>query len=599
MSSRLSRWATRWWPLGLLMVLFGLLLAGTSNADWYADDWDAVERSLSPLGIDAVLAPHGDQTAVPGVLGIRFLAEIFGMDSYWPFRLLAVLSWLAVAVALWIYGRRRASTIVSTAIAAPVAVLGTGSLTMMSAFLVHYNVALLGGVIAFTLVSFNRLWADVCAAVALVVAVFSATVALPFAVGILATTVAGSGRWRRCWVPFPALGLFLAWSARYAASSASSAGDLSIERILAWPWFFLRAAASALGGLLGIGPVAALVFGGPPCPTQSLFCATGPSAITGTWQYWITIPLLALLVGVAVRRRLWRSPLFIGAFLAGAVFWALLAWARQAYLPNMSWFVSVGAVALALIIIETAAGWHPSSRWARVAVIAVGVGATALNFAQLLRANDAWGELTEVQRARYGALLLGAREAPLPADLFAVIGMTPPARDLVEADRRFGSTATPAKEFSGLSPDLRRFVDDQLIQVVLRNRAVPPATMGSRTTSPGSLRASAGRVTPLAGGCLRLAPGPDGVIGIEGNLAGPGMTLAVPRDGAPVRVQLRRYAGDFGYGLTAGSPGGIPVEPGTARRITLGNPVSGTPVWAARVSGGGPVVICGLGSARP
>jgi hypothetical protein len=581
--------------VGLLLVLCVLVLVGTSNADWYADDWDAVERALYPLGLDAILAPHGDQTAVPGVLGIRFLAGIVGMDSYLPFRLLAVISWLAVVCALWIYARRRAGALVATALAAPLAVLGTGSLSLMSAFLVHYNVALLGGVVAFLLVSLGRMWADIGASVALIIGVFSATVALPFALGVLIVLLAGKQRLRRFWVPLPALSLFLVWSARYATSSASSAGEISVDRILAWPWFLIRAMASAFGGLLGIGPVAALVFAGPPCPTRSLFCATGPSAITGTWQYWVTIPLVGGLAVVAWKRRLWRTPLFLGAVVTGVTFWALLAWARQAYLPNMSWFVSVGAVAAALIVIEAAAGWIPSSRPVIALVVVVSVSATALNFAQLLRANDAWGELTELQRARYGALLQGAREASVPRDLYPVIGMAPRARALVEVDRRFGSTATPSSALPRLSPDLRRFVDDQLIQVVLRSRAIPVAEVAGGGY-PGSFRATAGYVKRLENGCLRLAPGADGLAGVEVDLRSAGLALAVPRNGSAVRLQLRRFAGDFVFGLTAGYAGGIPLEPGTTKRITLGAPEVGTPEWVARVTGGGPVTICGSGA---
>jgi hypothetical protein len=223
---------------------------------------------------------------------------------------------------------------VAVALALVLAFLGSAWDNFLWAFQVGFLLSMTGGLVALLLIERDRVAAWLVGCGALVVAVLSSGVGVPFVAAIGVETVLAR-RWNRLWVPVIPTLVYGAW---YVANGESAATMANATRA---PLFVLRAAGGAASALADLPPeVGLVVLGG----------------------------LLATAVITFLGRRL-VPPRAWGLGAAGLLYWSLLALARPDGDPASSRYTHLGVVLLLLVVAELIG--RPVVRRTHVLVVSV------------------------------------------------------------------------------------------------------------------------------------------------------------------------------------------------------------------------------------
>jgi hypothetical protein len=537
--------------LGLAVAVSGaLLIVWGSHATFLIDDWNLLlnRRGFDP---DVLLDPHARHLIIGPVLIYKAVQATIGMESSIPYDVIAIAAFLASAVLLFIYIRRRVGDWVALAAVLPVLFMGSAFEDLLSSFQIGYFGSMAFGIAALLAIERGDRRGDVIACAALVASLAFAEIALAFAAGVAVAIALQRGPAGRLWVPAASALLYALWYVTFGESgSRPGASDFSLTNVANSPAYVLDGFASSVGSLLGLG-------------TPALLGGTGGLE----WGRPLLVALMAVAVAWVVRsdapRLLWAlSPLAIGLS-----FWFLTAanynFGRP---PYASRYQYVGAIFVLMIAASLAAGWRPG--WRGVAAsLAVGIAATLGNLQMLHQGYRSLVGSSEIVRGGLAGLEIAADRVnpdlvltPENSDFnyFTLLRAGP----YLSAAEEFGSPAYSGSELVS-APERARVAADKVLAAAL----------------PITLRPEPG---PAARGCTTVAgTGPDAP---TVTLPPGGATLSAPR-GATAPLGLRRYASES-----------FPVDPGPLsgrERLVIPTDRSTRP-WQLRLDASRPVAVCPL-----
>ncbi|HTU14261.1 MAG TPA: hypothetical protein VMF31_03620 [Solirubrobacterales bacterium] len=438
--------------LGIAMVvsIFATLYFGRGTT--FSGD-EMVWVVTSPqLDLDTALQPHAGHLLLVSRLLYAPLLDLFGLD-YLPYRILTVLSVCLTVGLLFVYLRRRVPEVVALVPCLVLLFFGSDHLHMLqgNGFTICFSLAM--GLLALLMVERDDRAGDVIASIALVAAVATYAVGLPFVVGI-AAAVALKRQWRRLWIPAIPAVLYLAWLLWTKTNDAGGPGSqVEFSNLTLIPKWSFQALGAALYALTGL----------------SFDLTRGDSIdLIGTGA-----ALLAIAAILAVAICVWRGRASRGLWVAIAIGVAL--WTMQALvsgtggrLPDDARYLYPGAVVSVLVLAEAARGL----RWRRPTLIALYlIGAIGLttNFLLLERNGDFYRDLGLAFRGQVGAanLIVEAQASAGSLEEDSV-----PLDELVTeeagaafamADLPYGHFGLTPLEMTALPPEQRISIDRGLI----------------------------------------------------------------------------------------------------------------------------------------
>jgi hypothetical protein len=535
--------------LGLAVAASGaLLIAWGSHITFLIDDWNLL---LNRRGLDphVLLDPHARHLILGPVLIYKAIQSTIGMESYVPYYVAAVATFLASVVLLFGYVRRRVGDWVALAAVLPVLVMGSAYEDLLSAFQIGYFGSMALGIAALLAFEQNGRRTDALACVALVGSLAFSEIALAFAAGMAVAIALQRGPLRRAWVLAVPLLLYAVWYPTFGQSGAYlGPSGFSLRNVASSPPYVLDGFGSSIASLLGLG---------------------SPQILGGTggleWGRPLLVALAAAAVAWVLRNRRPTRWWFLIPLTIALSFWFLTAanftFGRE---PYASRYQYVGAVFVLMIAAELASGWRPGWR-AVLATLAVGAVAAMGNLQTLHQAYRALSGSSDVVRGGLAGLEIAADRAD--PDLV----LTPENSDFnyytlvkagpyLSAADKFGSPAYSESELAG-APESGRVAADKVLAAALpiTLQPTPPPPASGCTTVRGT-----GPAAPV----LNLPPG--------------GVSLSATQ-GAQASLALRRYA----------SPS-FPVDPEPLRgsaQLSIPTDHSSRP-WQLRLDAPRPVVVC-------
>ncbi|MFM7063139.1 MAG: hypothetical protein ACKO04_06575, partial [Actinomycetes bacterium] len=243
------------WAL-LLVGLAGLVaLAGATGRHlwFYSDDWNI----LTGYHEGRLLEPFNGHLSLLPVLVFRAVAELFGLGSYLPFRVVGMAAYLFLGVTVFVYSRRRVGPVGGALVALLVLYNGSAYMNVAFPFLLNFSLPLAAMVWMWWFLDRAPLRDEAAASGWLGVALASS------GIGLLAAAAAGvellwtRAALRRWLVMAPPVVLYVAWYAAFHAPVAKGTGG--VGAVLAYAGRMVLGGAASLVGNWTPGGVVVLV----------------------------------------------------------------------------------------------------------------------------------------------------------------------------------------------------------------------------------------------------------------------------------------------------------------------------------------------------
>ncbi len=549
-------------PVVLLLAAGALLSAALllhwgSKLTFLLDDWEFL---LYRQGFTAhsILGPHGEHISIAPVLIYKALLGTAGMDSSLPFLAVSVALFLASAILLFIYLRRRLDPWLALLGAGIVLFLGPAFDDLIWDFQMGFNGSLACGLGALLLLERRDGRGDLAACALLVGGTTFSSLELPFIAAAAVDVLIGRDRLQRIFVPAVPVLLYLAWWIGWGHEADSA---VSLDNAASAPQFVFDAASAALASLLSL-----VKFGQGP----------GPGGLD--WGR----PLLILALGLGAWRlhRIGRisRELWVALALAGT-FWLLAGLnVRPGRGPAESRYLLPGAIFVLMIAAELLRGVRVP-RLAIAAAYVAGAFIVAGNVYLLRDAYTAYRNTSDLIRADLAALEI-ARDGPglplrLTADLAGTAYVGVDSTTYLSQADRYGSPAYTPAELAA-APEPARVAADRVLGRALGvtfspAQDAPPAAgpppqvvgpTGARSTTRGSCV-----LVEALGAILRLPPG--------------GASVHATR---AAHVALRRFASGFPLA-------GTPLAAGQIGVVRIPGDRASEP-WELAARSSGPLRVC-------
>ena len=525
-----------------LLAIGAFLVWTTRGFTFLQDEWDFIQYRLD-WDADAFLAPHNQHLLAIDVLIFKVLFATVGIGDYLPYRLAGITMHLVVVALLFELARRRVGAALGAAVALPVAVLGCGWYLILFPLNLLWSVSLSALIGIVLLLDHDGRRHDAAASLLLLVALASSSFGIAASVGVAARLLLEPGARKRIWIVALPAAIYGLWFLVYGIDAERAPG----YHLTASPVFVFHLAAAPVGALLGVPlgltsiPARTLVVGG---------------------VHLLTLVLGVLLAGLLLangRALASRVALPLGALLA---YWLAITAARGwIHDPYPTHYIYVGAVLVAMVALEVAAG-HELSHRVRVGLATGLCVSAALNAVALMHYADIRRDNSAVVRAEVGALELARATvaSDFRPDSDSERAPSVLAGPLLAALDRLGSSPGDQPGEIAAAPESARAAADRVL-------------LGARALTIQGVAGSGGRLP----GCTRLGAGVHDL-----TLPTHGVVLR-PADGREARLQLRRFASSFSDQATARitGPSRIAVAPDRAPQR-----------WRLRVSSEGVVEAC-------
>jgi len=448
-----------WVGVGLALTLSVVVVAVRAGSDMtiLGDEWHYAYWMSTDGALEQGFNPDKGRYAIPVPFVLyQGLFELFGADSYVPFRAAMVLFLGLVTALAYELMRRRIGYLLALPPAALIALFGSAGEVVVNSFRMPGMIALAAALAAILALERRSRARDVAAGALLIIAVASHPLGLAFvaAVAILRARSFLQGENRLASlvvVGVPAV-FFLAILRPYTENDESLASKLADV-----PEFLfegLRGLFNALGGL----------FAGGLVPFESI---EGPESALGL----IAAVIVLGLVARAVWRRRWDSAFLLALLAAALIILAAPVFAPGGRPANLGRYVFPAGVCMLLVVAELCRGLQ--GVLAKRSGAALGIGAILLTIAGFsLVSNtillgdsaDKFAKDSKYVRAQAAALEAIRDENPLP-DIKIERN-----RDLPGAKSRFsikvaeyytvsdayGTTAWTPEELSEQGPTVRK-----------------------------------------------------------------------------------------------------------------------------------------------
>ncbi len=449
-------------------VVFGFY---RSQLGFIGDDWTFITMRMNG-GIDAYMAPHNSNIVVLFVAMFRALLEVFGLTHPFGLHVFAMVAYIAVAVALFVYLRRLVGDALSLLSAVVILFLGAGADSLLTIFQACFSISIATGIAALLALERDRWKWDLVACGLLLVSVFTVTLGLAFLAAAGMKLLLSRKAIRRSHVVLVPLVLFIAW---YLGWGREDATTTSLDILIDTPGFIFDAFGYSLTVLTGTFKLEGWF--GDRLPTVFAVVALG-SIILRCWR----------------RRHI--PPELLVALAAGIAFWGLSGLSQLPELLglrnfDMNRYQLPNAVFALMILAGGFAGARPKAGW-KFALAAVAVAAIWVNMVTLADVNRSYAVPNSNQaRASLTALdLLGPGQVD-PSSRVTLFGLGPLTVDAgtyFALKDRLGSGGWDPSEIEDQSGDARVSVDAALRlvrpYVVEKQEARPPGPC--RVLEPGA-----------------------------------------------------------------------------------------------------------------
>lgn len=529
---------------------------------FFLDDWTFLLYRRGSLD-QAILDPHGENVVIGLSIAYKALANVFGIESAVPFRVVLTALFLTGSVLVFIYLRRRVGDYLALVGTAMTLLMGAAYEDLLWPIQIGYFISFVCGLGALLFLHRHDRRGDIAACVLLTVAVTSFSLGVPFVAGAAIAIALGRDRWRRAYVVAIPVAVYALWWLGWGYQAET---EISSINIATSPIFLLDGFASSLSSLLGLA-------------TPGTQEAIGPLA----WGR----PLLAvaMLVGAYRLHRLGRIPEWLWVIAAtAAAFWLLAGFNEKAGRePTVSRYQHIGAVFILLIAAELVAGLR-LRRPAMIVITVIAGAAIVSNMSYLWQARNSYLLTSELERAGLAAIEIardtvdpGFRLDPKFVDtayVYVSASVYLPAVD------DYGSPAYTPEELVAV-PEHARVAADKTLAGALRLTFTRGRGSG---VSPGPAPAAVGETAVISDGACVM---------VDGAAEAPAI-ISLPPGGAQIEargegqtaVRLRRYAG-----------GSFPVNGGTLEgggSAELAIPLDrATEPWEAEFTGSQRVRVCG------
>jgi hypothetical protein len=259
----------RVWFIVLLVALVAVapLLLWWGRGYWFfLDEWSfLVNRSVTD--IPSMLEPHNAHWVTLPALAYRVDYRIFGLRSYLPYQMMAVLVHLGVIVMVWLTMRRlRVRPAIATITALPFVFYGAGAANILFAFQIALTASLVFGLGHLLLATADAptLRRDVVGILLGLASIMCSGVGIPMVFGVALAVLIRRGWAAAALHAVPLGAIYLAWYAAYVLGQTDDSYSLS-GRTVSFAWRMGKGAFVGLGqnGLvaLALAMVAAIGIG--------------------------------------------------------------------------------------------------------------------------------------------------------------------------------------------------------------------------------------------------------------------------------------------------------------------------------------------------
>jgi hypothetical protein len=557
-----------------LIVLAGAMVLSAAALLWIGRDQtirgDNLEYAtrIATQGVGHALlhTPANKYLIAVPLLVYRALFGIFGLDNYFPSRLLAIALVLISGGLFYALVRKHVGYVLAVVATVLLLFFGSGWEEVLTAIRLPSLIAVASGLGALLALGRRQLLWDVVATALLCVAVASHPTGVAFtaAATVMVILAPAPERWKRVWVVLIPAAIFVAWYLIWRTTTPTLIPNTASDVFLfvRESWVMLCATVTGLSGVL-------------PIPVYRQPVAEVVGAL-----------LFALLVVVTVRRFRQLPALFWAALVGLAVLLVSTRLSVGGFLrrPDEVRYLYPETILFLLVLAGLAASVK-LPRWVQAAVSVVLVLAIASNFAMLVNGGEISRQKSQVTTGQLSAYRIAGDHAipsyrPTPLDTTA-------AQDLA-AMRRFGSAGLAPSDLLS-APTTTRLAADQALVGSLGIKPEPTKKKPDRSgPTPHAVDVTAGRATH-SGGCVVLFP-PKGATGQSGQQ--PLADLSLPPAGVEVS------ASDLGHAhlyLGRFAPPSVLLRPVEGRFATLATPLGQSKVpWKLRVASDQSTAVCGL-----
>ncbi len=465
-----------------------LLAALQSHFTFFLDEWDLLLHRRG-FSADAFLRPHNEHIIVAPAIVYKAIQGTLGMESPAPYQAIAIATFVASAVLLFVWVRRRIGEWPALLAAVLILFLGAAYEDLLSAFQIGYFGSMAFGLAALLALEDPGRRNDLIACAGLVIACSFSSVGLPFAVGAAVVIATEPGRLRRIWIVAVPVALFALWWIGWGSEADST---ITFESIAEAPGYVLAGLANGISALLGLAPSSGTFEGG----------ALG-------WGRPLLLVAAALVAWRAHRlgggsRWLWAAAAML------LTFWVLAAVNAALFRPPTSArYTYVGGVFTLMIAAELLRGVR-LSRSALVAGFAIGALAIGANLITLRDGYRTLEQLTSNERGGLTAIEL-ARDTVAADFLLTQQNSDAPFFDYVDASSylsavdAFGSPAYTEEELLA-ADESDRIAADKAISEALRLGLEP----APRACPPAGADVPATTAVEVGPGTVAIRAGPDG-----------------------------------------------------------------------------------------
>ena len=496
-----------------------LLLVLGSKLTFLLDDWEFL---LYRPGFTAhsILSPHGEHISIAPILIYKALLATVGMSSSLPFLAVSNAFFLASAILLFVYLRRRVDPWLALLATVIVLFLGPAFDDLIWDFQMGFTGSLAFGLGALVLLERGDRRGDLGACALLTVGTTFSSLGLPFIVAACVDVGLRSERLRRLYVvAVPAL-LYAAWWVGWGHDADTA---VSFHNAAATPQFVLDAASAVFASLFGLAE-------------------TGQGAAAGGLGWGQPLLVVALGLGVWRLHQMGRVPrgLWIALALL-ATFWVLAGLNVKAGRgPTVSRYQLPGAIFVLMIAAELLRG----IRVPRGGIVAAYLVGAAILAGNLVFLHDGWvsyRNTSDVIKADLGAVEIARDRLTAPLILDADIADTDyvhvhSSLYLPAADK-YGSPADSPAEIAA-APEPARVAADKVLGRGLGVSFEPVLGSPPASGPAPQLVGLPGADAHVQGSCLELAAGsPTAVLRLP-----PGGAIIHASRSAGAQVSLRRFA---------------------------------------------------------
>jgi len=476
----------------------------------------------------------------------KLLLAVFGMTSPLPFHVTSTVIYLAAAVLLFVYARRRVGDWLALMASVLILFFGAAAVDLLSPFQMFFSGSIAAGIGALLALDRDDSRGDAIACALLVVSICFSEAGIAFTVGVFVRVALGARPLRgRVFVWLVPLALYGLWWLGWGHTAES---HLTLHNVATSLPYVVNAAAAAIAALVGLSSA-----------SDALPEASG--------QQWLAAAFIAALALAGWRaRRLGRIPSGVWPVLAiGVTFWALAAfnqfWGRA---PGNGRYIYPSAVFVLLIAIEllrgVRVGWRGISVAAAVTVVGVAANLQFLSDGYRYYFKPA----NLQQRGALSALDIASPDNPsfvLNANTSPVTFFDIDTTQYLSAVKAFGSPAYTPEELASASASSRQEAD-----------RVMGAMLGLALKPGGAPH----------GSCRTIQATSTGPAEVE---LTPGTAVLSASNETEAKVMLGRFSD--GLPFDAGS-----LSPGSRASVTIPADRSDRP-WRLGAHGRGPVTVCG------